>query len=66
MFRGPFLWRGVTLAIFLSLGNIREVTELSIIHIKSREIAGADDLSTFAEILPIPVAFDSDKELRSL
>ena len=54
MFRGPFMWRGVTLAIFHSLGKICEVIEL-LITIKGKEITGAANLSTFAEILSIPV-----------
>ena len=34
--------------------------------IKGKEITGAANLSTFAEILSIPVIFVSDKELISL
>ena len=61
MFRGPFLWRGVTIAIFHSQGIFREVIELLIITIKGQEITGAANL-----LKSIPLAFDSDKELRSL
>ena len=55
--------KGVTLAIFHSQGIIREVIKLLIITIKGQEIAGAVN---FAEIFSISMAFDSDKELRSL
>ena len=55
--------KGVTLAIFHSQGIIREVIKLLIITIKGQEIAGAVN---FAEIFSIPMAFDSNKELRSL
>ena len=58
--------RNLTLAIFHSLGKIREVIELLIIIIKGQEITGAANLSTLAEILSIPLAFDSNKQLRSL
>ena len=58
--------RNVTLAIFYWLGKIRELIELLIVTIKGQEITGTANLSTLAKILSIPLAFDSNKQMRSL
>ena len=63
MLRGPFLF---TLATFHFFGKTRKTIGLLKICISDSEATGAAHFKTLADILSIPEALQTDKELSNL
>ena len=65
-FRGPFLCKVMTFAIFLSCGTHSFLIALLKIFVKESAIIGEATRIIFAGILSIPVALQGFKDKRSL